>query len=124
MRFGLAIQQNFIELMISRNEWMSSFYEDSLKQTIAEGGGVNIFSTGVQYAIQDLGKDKMVKTQEKIKNIVSKRETLKKEMEIWYRDVSKGTYPKTFELVALDEELSVLDTKYKQMWDLRQDFAK
>ena len=66
----------------------------------------------------------MVKTQEKIKNIVSKRETLKKEMEIWYRDVSKGTYPKTFELVALDEELSVLDTKYKQMWDLRQDFAK
>jgi len=29
MRYGLGIQQNFIGLMISRNEWMSSFYGDN-----------------------------------------------------------------------------------------------
>jgi len=94
-----------------------------LKQTIAEGGGVNIFSDSVQYGLVDLGKQKMRYTRNKISTIVNQREVLKDEMGAWYQVAGNVSYPKSLELVALDEELSDLDSQYKKMWDLRQNFA-
>lgn len=93
--------------------------QQRLKQVVAEGGGVNIFSDAVEYFIHDLGQKTLEDTKVKIKNVVQKRELLKDEMETWYKNINKGTYPKAFELVALDEELSLLDSQYKQMWDIR-----
>lgn len=93
-----------------------------LQQTVAEGGGTNIFSRSVQYAICDLGQNKMQKTRDKIQKIVNLRESLKDEMQAWYHHVGRGTFPKTYELLALDEKLSLLDSQYKKMWDMRQSF--
>lgn len=95
-----------------------------LRQVISEGGGTNIFSEAVRYAVLDLGQEKMQKTRKKIQHIVNRRESLKDEMSIWYNDASKGTYPKVHELMALDEEISSLDSQFKQMWDLRQGLTK
>jgi len=98
--------------------------DQRLKQIVSEGGGVNIFSEAVQYLIYDLGSKKLEQTRGKISDIVHQREMLKDEMEIWYKNISHGTFPKVFELVALDEQLSVLDSQYKKMWDLRSCFKK
>lgn len=98
--------------------------EKKLKQTVSEGGGVNIFSQAVQYQIVDLGQDKMRITRDRIKKIANKREVLKDEMGSWYQVAGNAQFPKSLELIALDKELSSLDTQYKQMWDLRQNFGK
>jgi len=95
-----------------------------LKQNVSEGAGVNIFSDSVQYMVHDLSEKKLIETRSKISHTVNQRERLKDEMEIWYRDLHKGTFPRAFELVALDEELSLLDSQFKQMWDLRQNLTE
>jgi len=98
--------------------------ESSLKQNVSEGAGTNIFNGSVQYFVHDLGKKKLKEIRNKISHTVKQRERLKDEMETWYKDVRKGTFPRVFELVALDEELSLLDSQYKKMWDIRQDLPE
>jgi len=93
--------------------------EQRLRQVIAEGGGVNIFNDSVRYFVADLGQKTLTHTKEKIAAVVKKRDLLKEEMSVWYKDTNNGSFPKATELIALDEELSFLDSKYKQMWDVR-----
>ena len=95
-----------------------------LRQVVSEGGGVNIFSQAVRYFVCDLGKKRLEETRIKISNTVKQRESLKDEMQLWYKDISNRTFPKVSELVVIDEELSRLDSQYKQMWDLRNSLVK
>jgi len=95
-----------------------------LQQLVSEAAGVHIFQEAVQYSILDLSRTKMEETKNKISHTVKRRDRLKKEMETWYSDLRAGKFPKTCELVALDEELSLLDSQYKQLWDTRQNLAK
>jgi len=47
-----------------------------LKRVVSEGGGVNLFNNAVQYAVCDLGENKLVDTKKKIQDVVNQRESL------------------------------------------------
>jgi hypothetical protein len=51
-----------------------------------------------------------------IGSIYNRREGLKKEMEDWYQQQT-GSYPGKPLLLQLDQQLSALDSRYKQGWD-------
>jgi uncharacterized protein (DUF4213/DUF364 family) len=87
-----------------------------LWQTVREGGGTRIFETGVRYAIADLQCDEMARLKGAIGSIYNRREGLKKEMEDWYQQQT-GSYPGKPLLLQLDQQLSALDSRYKQGWD-------
>jgi len=52
--------------------------------------------------------------------VVAQRERLKVEMAAWYNDHPQHSFPRTAELIALDEELSGLDDRFKRLWDAAQ----
>ncbi|MHB1531350.1 hypothetical protein [Acidithiobacillus sp.] len=52
-----------------------------------------------------------------IGRVVAQRERLKAEMAAWYSDHPQRAFPRTGELIALDEELSGLDDRFKRLWD-------
>jgi len=95
---------------------------ERLKQTISEGGGTRIFETGVEYHIADIGKTEMSWYQTAISDLVARRESLKKDMDLWYENVNKGRYPNYHELQNIDQELSVFDSRFKRLWDARSNF--
>jgi len=91
----------------------------NLKQTIAEGGGTRIFENTVQYHVADLGQTEMSWYQTAISDLVARRETIKKEMDGWYKGFNHGRYPHYHELQNIDEELSLFDSRFKRLWDAR-----
>nr|RNF65379.1 hypothetical protein EC580_05075 [Acidithiobacillus sulfuriphilus] len=52
-----------------------------------------------------------------IARVVAQRERLKVEMAAWYNDHPQHPFPRARELIALDEELSGLDDRFKGLWD-------
>jgi uncharacterized protein (DUF4213/DUF364 family) len=87
-----------------------------LRQTVGEGGGTRIFETGVRYAVADLHTDEISRLKSAISSIVAQREQYKTRLEAWYQN-SNRPYPHKQILIHLDEQLSALDTRYKQCWD-------
>jgi uncharacterized protein (DUF4213/DUF364 family) len=87
-----------------------------LRQTVGEGGGTRIFETGVRYAVADLHTDEISRLKSAISSIVAQRERYKAKLETWYQN-SNRPYPHKQILIRLDEQLSALDTRYKQCWD-------
>ncbi len=55
-----------------------------------------------------------------IVRIVGERDLLKSEMEAWYRETPRYSFPRLKELIAKDEELSDLDDRFKSLWDRLQ----
>jgi len=90
-----------------------------LRQVVAEGGGVRIFDEAVNYRVLDLGQKEMEWHHVAISDLVSRRESLKAEMESWYSLSGKGRFPKQSELIDIDKDLSSFDTQYKRLWDAR-----
>ena len=93
---------------------------DILRNTVAEGGGVRIFESGVRYCVADLRGEEMQRIKSSISEVVGRREQLKRDMEAWYAGPWRGSFPRVFELETIDKELSSLDTRYKRLWDARQ----
>jgi uncharacterized protein (DUF4213/DUF364 family) len=91
----------------------------ALKQIVAEGGGVRIFDSAVQYRIVDLGRRQMANIESAISTVVSERDRIKAEMDRWYSGNPSQRFPKLARLNRLDDKLSALDTRYKRMWDAR-----
>ncbi|MCG8055536.1 MAG: DUF364 domain-containing protein [Candidatus Thiodiazotropha endolucinida] len=89
---------------------------EQLWQTVREGGGTRIFETGVRYAITDLQSDELTRLKGAIGSIFNQREALKKEIEDWYQQ-HNHPYPDKQKLLQLDQQLSLLDSRYKQKWD-------
>ncbi len=52
-----------------------------------------------------------------IANTVSKRNSLKSEMQDWYEKYPTNHFPKMNELILTDSTLSKLDSHYKKLWD-------
>lgn len=52
-----------------------------------------------------------------ISETYAKRDSLKKEMEIWYEKFPNKRYEALGELIITDSTLSRLDTHYKRLWD-------
>jgi uncharacterized protein (DUF4213/DUF364 family) len=94
--------------------------EDRLKQTVAEGGGTRIFETGVEYRVMDLREVEMQWQRLAIEDLVARREQLKLAMDQWYDQNSFNVrYPRWQELAKIDDELSMLDNRFKLLWDDR-----
>lgn len=91
----------------------------SVIRTINEGGGTRLFESGLDYCIVDLGAYEMDSLKTAISDTVSRREHLKAEMETWFSNNRKGRFPLQSELLALDDQLSSLDTRFKQLWEAR-----
>lgn len=91
----------------------------AVRQTVAEGGGIRLFENGARYHVMDLGAKVMEATKQSIAEVVTRRERLKREMEAWYQGPWRGSYPRAFELEAIDRELSALDSRFKSLWDAR-----
>jgi uncharacterized protein (DUF4213/DUF364 family) len=94
--------------------------EDGLKHTVAEGAGTRIFETGVEYRVVDLREVEMQWHRLAIEDLVARREQLKLSMEQWYDQNSFNVrYPRWQELAKIDDELSMLDNRFKLLWDDR-----
>lgn len=52
----------------------------------------------------------------RISDLVKRREQLKTEMEAWY-GMNKGRFPHYRELQEVDQDLSISDSRFKQLWD-------
>ena len=48
---------------------------------------------------------------------VTQRNAFKTEMELWYQNNPKLSYPNMKNLILIDATLSKLDSFYKQLWD-------
>ncbi|WP_078117842.1 Rossmann-like domain-containing protein [Thiosocius teredinicola] len=92
---------------------------DRAVQIAAEGGGTRLFGDGVQYAVADIGAERMTATKARIAETFARRDALKAEMLAWYDAGNQKRFPKRGELEAVDVTLSELDTRYKRQWDAR-----
>jgi len=89
-------------------------------QIAAEGGGTRLFEGGVRYAVADISEHRLAQIQGQIEQTVKRRNALKTEMSAWYAAGNQERFQSFGELEALDEQLSRLDTRYKRLWDARQ----
>lgn len=91
-----------------------------LKQTIAEGGGTRIFDTGgLEYCVADLAVKELNWINTAISDTVVRRVRIEQEMAGWYAANPQASFPKEAQLLALDSELSKLDSQFKRLWDAR-----
>ncbi len=54
-----------------------------------------------------------------ISDTVIRRDRLKEAMERWYVSNPGKRFPQVIELLSLDEKLSWLDSRFKNLWDAR-----
>jgi len=91
---------------------------DALVQVVEEGGGARIFEAAVSYTVADTGQQRMQQVKARIADLAEKRDALKSRMEAWYGE-KRSRFPDLTLLEGIQQELSELDTAYKQMWDAR-----
>jgi len=92
---------------------------DALARVIEEGGGRRIFEQAVSYCVADTGQQRVQQVKTRIAELAGRRDALKSSMEAWYGE-HRSRFPDLSTLEGIQEELSALDTLYKQMWDARQ----
>lgn len=90
-----------------------------LTRIASEGGGRRIFEKAVSYFVADIGTNHMQAVQQQISMLAGQRDHLKELMDEWY-DSHRQRFPDLAALEEIQDELSLLDTRYKQMWDIRQ----
>jgi len=91
---------------------------DALAQVVGEGGGRRIFEEAVSYRIADTGQQRVQAVKARIAELAGRRDALKSSMDAWYGE-KRSRFPDLTLLEGVQEELSALDTVYKQMWDAR-----
>jgi acyl carrier protein phosphodiesterase len=64
--------------------------------------------------------EKMAEIRADIKSVTTRRDRLKAAMEAWYDNRPGTRFPQMVELFLLDERLSSLDSRFKQLWDQQQ----
>jgi hypothetical protein len=62
-------------------------------------------------------EDELEQLRSAIKETVMRRERLEDAMKRWYASQPGKRFPQKIELVSLDEKLSWLDSRFKQLWD-------
>lgn len=96
-------------------------HPDSLRQTIAEGGGVKIFATGVRYRVVELTPTRRLAwLRQTIAQAAAQKERLTQEMSRWYEQKTLPRFPRYEQLEALNQRLSRLDSSFKRLWDSHQ----
>jgi uncharacterized protein len=92
-------------------------YGERLRATVAEGGGIRIFETGVRYAVADLKLCELDRLRQAIAATVACRDRLKIEMESRYADGGGGRFPGRDRLESVDRVLSDLDTRFQRAYN-------
>lgn len=94
----------------------------TLRNTLAEGGGVRIFDDAVRYRVAAIGiEPSKIWTRQLIARTVQEREQLKQAMETWYARGEAGRFPQLAGLELVNQRLSRLDTCFKRLWDEQPD---
>lgn len=92
---------------------------DRLYQTVAEGGGVRIFKTGVRYRIVQLTSDVCMQwLKSQIAQTFSEKQRLTTAMDQWYESGKSARFPEYDTLNQVTTRLSRMDTSYKKLWDV------
>jgi uncharacterized protein (DUF4213/DUF364 family) len=95
---------------------------ETLRRTLAEGGGVRIFDTGVRYRIAPLTPAAAKEwTRQYIARTVQEKENLKREMAAWYDAGQRRRFPGYERLETVNARLSRLDTCFRRLWDEHPD---
>jgi uncharacterized protein (DUF4213/DUF364 family) len=91
---------------------------ETLRQTLAEGGGVRIFDTGVRYRIAPLTSAATKEwTRQYIARTVQEKENLKRDMAAWHEAGHRRRFSDYGRLESANTRLSRLDTCFKRLWD-------
>ena len=94
---------------------------EALYQTVAEGGGVRIFETGVRYKVAKLGAETCLSWLKRlIAGTYAEKERLTFAMEQWYSNGNGKRFPRYAELQDINTRLSRMDSAYKMLWDAEQ----
>jgi hypothetical protein len=95
---------------------------ETLRQTVAEGGGVRIFDAGIRYRIAALTPSAAQEwARQHIARTVQEKERLKRDMAAWYDAGNSRRFPEYDRLEAANTRLSRLDTCFKRLWDEQSD---
>ena len=70
-----------------------------------------------QMKTNEIQTTEMQQIRSMIIDTVTQRNALKIEMELWYQNNPKLSYPNMKNLILIDATLSKLDSFYKQLWD-------
>ncbi|MGR9086077.1 MAG: Rossmann-like domain-containing protein [Gammaproteobacteria bacterium] len=89
-----------------------------LYHTVAQGGGVRIFSQGLRYRIAELTPETCMKWLKRhIEETAEEKNRLTLEMESWYGNGRSRRFPEYAQLERINKRLSRLDSSYKPLWD-------
>lgn len=91
---------------------------EALMETAAQGGGVRIFTKGVQYRVADLTdqvSSSWLKMQ--IADCYAEKSQLTRSMEQWYATGTTARFKEWHILERVNTRLSHLDSSYKSLWD-------
>ncbi len=92
--------------------------QETLRATVAEGGGVRLFDEAVRYRVCPLGAKAATEwTKQLIARTAREKETLSRAMDDWYGRGEKRRFPRYAELETANLALSRLDTCFKRLWD-------
>lgn len=91
-----------------------------LRRTVAEGGGTRIFGNGVRYRIAATSEQALARIKGEIRKTAAERIDIKERMEQWYAQKNHGRFPDYELLEVVGDELSVLDSRYKRLWDAQR----
>ena len=70
-----------------------------------------------QMKTNEIQTTEMQQIRSMIIDTVTQRNAFKIEMELWYQNNPKLSYPNMKNLILIDATLSKLDSFYKQLWD-------
>ncbi|QWF71128.1 DUF364 domain-containing protein [Methylomonas paludis] len=91
---------------------------ETLQQTVAQGGGVKIFGSGLRYRIADLNPNQSMSwLKQQIADCAAERSRLSAAMEAWYSAGNSSRFPDYALLERVNIRLSRLDSSYKPLWD-------
>lgn len=90
----------------------------ALQETVAQAGGVKIFSSAVRYRIAALNPTLSLNwLKQQIATSFAAKQPLNSAMETWYSNGHNQRFPDYLALEAINTKLSRLDSAYKQLWD-------
>lgn len=92
--------------------------EQILYQTASEGGGVRIFETAVRYNVLALtAENNLLWFKQRIAATAAQKDRLTFAMNQWYTKGKNDRFPQYEQLRSVTEQLSLLDTGFKTLWD-------
>lgn len=96
-----------------------------LQSTVAQGGGVRIFSRGVRYRIAELQPmHSMAWLRRQIADCAAERGQLQAAMDGWYAAGNRQRFPAYDLLEKVNNRLSRLDSSFKSLWDVHGELAR